>query len=142
MHTGQRIKIIRSKHSLTQQAFSDRIGISPNYLSELETGKAKPSKPVLLALEHRYGVSYDWLLNGKGPESVELENKLNTEEKEILSILRKNRELYQTVKSLSNKYVENKRILSKLSDNINISKEQALLLLTTVDKIKSRSKAF
>lgn len=81
MHTGQRIKIIRSKHSLTQQAFSDRIGISPNYLSELETGKAKPSKPVLLALEHRYGVSYDWLLNGKGPESVELENKLNTEEK-------------------------------------------------------------
>jgi len=56
--------------------------------------------------------------------------------------LRKNRELYQTVKSLSNKYVKNKRILSKLSDNINISKEQALLLLTTVDNIKSRSKAF
>lgn len=142
MHTGQRIKIIRSKHSLTQQEFSSRIGISPNYLSELETGKARPSKPVLLALEHRYGVSYNWLSKGKGPESVELENNLNTEEKEILGILRKNRELYQTVKNLSKKYIKNKKTLGNLSDKINISKEQALLLLTTVDKIKSRSKAF
>ncbi|NIP39646.1 MAG: helix-turn-helix transcriptional regulator [Candidatus Dadabacteria bacterium] len=142
MHTGQRIKTIRAKHSLTQHEFSKRIGISPNYLSELETGKAKPSKPVLLALEHKFGVSYDWLVKGKGPESVQIDNKLNTEEREILSILRKNRELYQTVKNLSKKYIKNKKTLGNLSDKINISKEQALLLLTTVDKIKSRSKAF
>ncbi len=142
MDTGPRIKSIRSKHSLTQLEFAKRIGISPNYLSELETGKAKPSKPVLLALEHRYGVSYDWLTSGKGPESVEIENNLNSEEKEILSILRKNRELYQTVKNLSKKYIKNKKALGNISDKINISKEQALLLLTTVDRIKSRSKAF
>lgn len=142
MHTGDRIKSIRTKHSLTQHAFSDRIGISPNYLSELETGKAKPSKPVLLALEYRYGVSYDWLLTGKGPESVELTNKLNNEELEILGILRKNRELYQTVRNLTKKYIKNKKVLGNISSKVNISKEQALLLLATVDKIKSRSTAF
>jgi len=141
MHTGQRIKSIRSKHLLTQKDFADRIGISPNYISELEAGKAKPSKLVLIYILGHSTLKKLMSLNGRSG-SVELENKLITEEKEILSMLRKNRELYQTVKNLSNQYIKNKKILQNLSNKINISKEQVLLLLTTVDKIKSRSKTF
>ena len=63
---GQRIKKTRKSNGLSQKEFSENIGISPNYLSDLELDKKPPSKPILLAIEYRYATNVQWLLTGEG----------------------------------------------------------------------------
>jgi phage repressor protein C with HTH and peptisase S24 domain len=64
---GERIKKVRQDNGLTQVQFSKTIGISPNYLSDLELDKKPPSDPILLAIEYRYATPKEWLLSGKLP---------------------------------------------------------------------------
>ena len=62
---GSRIKEIREMHELNQAEFGKSIGISGNYMSDLELGKAEPSGPILLAIEYRYSVKREYILYGK-----------------------------------------------------------------------------
>lgn len=64
---GNRISSIRSMVHLTQTKFSRAIGISPSFLSELESGKTKPSMPILFAIEYKFGYRYEWILTGDEP---------------------------------------------------------------------------
>ena len=64
---GERLKLIRESKKLKQKQMADLIGISPNYLSELEAGKKKPSRLLLALLESRLAINLEWLLTGKGP---------------------------------------------------------------------------
>jgi SOS-response transcriptional repressor LexA/DNA-binding XRE family transcriptional regulator len=79
---GKRIKSIRKLKCLTQKQFADSLFISQNFLSEVESGKAKPSLPLLALIEYRYNVKKEWLLKGKG----ELENAVVLENTDKLSI--------------------------------------------------------
>ena len=80
---GGRIRSVRQKSKLTQQGFAASIGASANYVSELESGKRNPSKPLLLAIEYRYATNVEWLLTGEGemhvkesaPKSSELQSQ-------------------------------------------------------------------
>ncbi len=63
---GDRIKTVRIKNSLTQQAFAKSLGIAQSYLSELEKGIKTPSDTILIALSYRYEINIDWLYKGKG----------------------------------------------------------------------------
>lgn len=63
---GSRIRLIRKKHSLNQAKFSKSIGISSNYLSNLETGRFKPSMPILLAIKNQYSIIPESILTGQG----------------------------------------------------------------------------
>ncbi|GIV68661.1 helix-turn-helix domain-containing protein [Caldilinea sp.] len=56
------IKVWREYRGLTQQQLAERAGISPAYLSQLETGKRVGSKGVLLAIAHALNVSLDDLV--------------------------------------------------------------------------------
>jgi len=64
---GQRLKFLRQSKKLKQKEMADLIGISPNYLSELEAGKKKPSRLLLTLLETRLAINPEWLLTGEGP---------------------------------------------------------------------------
>ena len=59
---GERIKSIRRHHNLTQIEFAQSLEISQGTLSEIESGKAKPSFDVLVRLADKYMVDMNWLI--------------------------------------------------------------------------------
>ena len=60
-----RLKLLRKKLSLTQQEFSEMLGISQNFLSMIEQGKSKISAELCLSLS-KINVNLDWLITGQG----------------------------------------------------------------------------
>lgn len=64
---GAKIKRIRKESSdKTQVLFAKRLGIAPNYVYMIESGREIPSNKLLKDVCRIYGVSYDWLFNDIG----------------------------------------------------------------------------
>ena len=63
---GKRIKQIRKENALNQKNFAESIGISQNFLSQIEKGSYKPARSSLISIEYRYGINHKWLISGKG----------------------------------------------------------------------------
>ena len=59
---GKRIKIARIKKELTQEAVSEKVGITPQHMSNIETGNSTVSLPTLVAIANELEVSVDELL--------------------------------------------------------------------------------
>ncbi|GAA1986213.1 helix-turn-helix domain-containing protein [Kitasatospora viridis] len=59
---GPRLREHRQSSRLTLEAAAARAGLSPAYLSRLETGRRQPSLPVLLSLARLYGATVAGLL--------------------------------------------------------------------------------
>lgn len=59
---GKRIKIARIKKNLTQEVLADKIGVSPQHVSNIETGNSSVSLPTLVAIANVLTVSVDELL--------------------------------------------------------------------------------
>lgn len=59
---GQRIAHYRSLASLSQEKLSEMIPINSHYLSNIETGRAKPSSDLLVDIAAALNVSVDDLL--------------------------------------------------------------------------------
>ena len=49
---GRKFKSVRKKLNLTQYKFSELLGVSQGYLSDVENGKKVPSVTLLLLLGH------------------------------------------------------------------------------------------
>ncbi|MCQ4043949.1 helix-turn-helix domain-containing protein [Streptantibioticus rubrisoli] len=64
---GVRLRERRRRSGLTLEAAAARVGLSPAYLSRLETERRQPSLPVLLGLSRAYGTTVAELL---GEEAV------------------------------------------------------------------------
>ena len=70
-----RIKILRGR--LSQRQFAKRVGFNQVYISEIETGKTKPSIDILVAIATEFETSVDFVLRGgkleriyKGPSEL------------------------------------------------------------------------
>ena len=63
---GQRIRQVRLSKKLTQQAFSQSLGIVQGFLCGIERGKKAPSNTLLIALAHLYEINMEWLVSGRG----------------------------------------------------------------------------
>jgi transcriptional regulator with XRE-family HTH domain len=59
---GKRIKIARIKKNLTQETVADKIGVTPQHVSNIETGNSSVSLPTLVAIANVLSVSVDELL--------------------------------------------------------------------------------
>jgi phage repressor protein C with HTH and peptisase S24 domain len=62
---GNRIKRVRDKD--TQKEFAKILGFSSSYLSEVESGKTKPSLELLVRISKIANYNLHWLLTGEGP---------------------------------------------------------------------------
>lgn len=63
----QRITRVRKHKGMSQKEFSTTIGVSQSYLSEVESGKSKPSLELLSGIVNRFNdINADWLLTGRG----------------------------------------------------------------------------
>lgn len=61
---GERIKEERTKLGITQDKFSEDIGISSSYLGYIERGERKYYVDLLVDIANRLNVSADYLLSG------------------------------------------------------------------------------
>lgn len=59
---GERLRAERQSHGLSLRELADRLGVSPSLISQIETGRARPSVSTLYALAGQLGVSLDDLL--------------------------------------------------------------------------------
>jgi phage repressor protein C with HTH and peptisase S24 domain len=66
---GNRIKQVRGKD--TQKEFAKMLGFSSSYLSEVESGKTKPSLELLVRISQIANYSLHWLLKGEGSMILE-----------------------------------------------------------------------
>lgn len=62
---GQRIKLLRDKHALTQSQLAHSLRISPQAVSKWERGENAPDIVMLLPLSNFFDVSVEWILTGE-----------------------------------------------------------------------------
>lgn len=73
---GRRIQQSRRGARLTQENLSESIGVTPQYLSDLERGVVGASVPTLISICNTLHVSSDFILFGRSPvEKVLIETK-------------------------------------------------------------------
>lgn len=68
---GCRIREVREQKELSQTKFAKKIGISQRLQSDLETGIQRPRLPILIAIEHEYGINRYWILQGDPPKYLD-----------------------------------------------------------------------
>lgn len=59
---GEHLRSARHAHGLNLRELASRLGVSPSLISQVETGRAKPSVSTLYAIANELGVSLDELL--------------------------------------------------------------------------------
>ena len=64
VETGKRIRDIRKKNGLTQEAFADKFNISVEHVGRIETGKRGTSIDLLVEISCTFNVSLDYLILG------------------------------------------------------------------------------
>ena len=74
---GKKIKEIRKREQLTQELFSEKIGIEPSSLSNIENGKSFPSMITVLNIADKFKISFnDFFDNEYLVNEPELEKKI------------------------------------------------------------------
>lgn len=63
---NDRLKKLRKALDLTQQEFSDRIGIARGNIGAYEVGKNSPSDAVITLICREFNVNEEWLRTGAG----------------------------------------------------------------------------
>ncbi|MBY2460004.1 helix-turn-helix domain-containing protein [Clostridioides difficile] len=63
---NNRIKQVRKGLGFTQKEFGEKIGLSQNHISHIESGKGKVVQSTINALYIELGVNREWLKTGKG----------------------------------------------------------------------------
>ena len=66
MTFGERLKELRSRHNMSQQALADRLGIDRSTIGKYETNVyEQPKLSTLVQLSEMFAVSIDYLVAGK-----------------------------------------------------------------------------
>lgn len=75
---GDRIKYLRkTKLRKTQKNFGDCLGLMPNSISDIESGKNNPTKQTIKAICREFAINEDWLVNGTGgPDNMSISDDI------------------------------------------------------------------
>lgn len=65
---GRRLRMHREERELSLRELARRLGLSPSAISQIETGKSRPSVSTLYAIVNELGMSLDELFSGTGSE--------------------------------------------------------------------------
>ena len=68
---GERIKKVRKTLDLTQQEFSDRIGMKRNSIAQVEMGR-NTSEQTIISICREFNINETWLRTGKGEMFLQL----------------------------------------------------------------------
>ena len=102
MSLGQRIRARREELNIIQQELADSLGITPQYISAIETDRKIPSLDFISELSKKLGMSIDYLVFGDEEKestigdiviSIKADETLDKEAKGILiSLVKKLRQ--------------------------------------------------
>lgn len=102
-----RIKEIRLAQGLTQEQFADKLGLSRNFITQLENGTKQPSERTLSDICRIYSINEKWLRSGDGEMKLEL-----TKNQEIAQFL--NDVMAEDDEDFKKNFVE---VLANLNEN-------------------------
>lgn len=63
---NERFKEIRKKNNMTQTQFAESMGISQNYVAQMESGSKSPSDRLVADICRKFKVNENWLRTGEG----------------------------------------------------------------------------
>lgn len=75
-NSSKQISFLRSTLKLTQEAFGQSVGYSRSYVKDIESGRVKPSRAFLEAVNAKHGISIDSLLSSLGELIVNIINRI------------------------------------------------------------------
>lgn len=79
---GKRIKIARIRKGINQEEAAEKSGISSKHMSNIETGRTKPSLPALIAVANALDTSVDFFLCDN---VIKSEHVFNSEANKLLA---------------------------------------------------------
>jgi transcriptional regulator with XRE-family HTH domain len=68
---ADRLRMERTRQGVSQRALAERLGLSPSLISQIETGRSKPSVSTLYSLVNELGLSLDRLFGDETPSGVD-----------------------------------------------------------------------
>ena len=68
---GRRMRALRLTLKVTQSALAKTLKVKPSAISQIESGKIRPSTDTMLLLTKLCDVNLHWLITGKGPMWVD-----------------------------------------------------------------------
>lgn len=90
---GGRIRKLRKENALNQRDFAASIGISQNFLSQIENSGCEPTKPLLISIEYKYGIDLK-----KHPAGKNHTEKKELISEDILSYEKNDKEFFEIIK--------------------------------------------
>lgn len=112
---GERIRLVRKEKRLTQDVFADKLGLTKNFISLIETGGREPSDRTLADICRIFSVSEEWLHNGIGDKFIIPEDETAALVEDLLTD--KDNVTYRAILSLVKTYQqlspESKKIVDK-----------------------------
>lgn len=79
---NKRIALVRKQSGLNQQDFADKIGLTKNYVSLMETGARSPSDRTISDICRIFDIQEEWLRHGLEPMQA-----AKTKEEEISELV-------------------------------------------------------
>ena len=80
---GERIKMLRESHNLSQAALAKRLGVTRSSVNAWEMGLSIPTAQYIVELSQLFHVSTDYLLGLNNTQAIYID-RLSQEEKQIL----------------------------------------------------------
>ncbi len=72
---NERIKELRKNLGMTQAEFSSKIGLSRNFIAQIETGAKSPSDRTISDICREFNVNKVWLRTGNGEPTIKRTRK-------------------------------------------------------------------
>lgn len=69
---NERLKKLRKTLDMTQQAFSDKLGVKRNTVGQWEIGRNEPSDAIIFSICREFNVNENWLRTGEGEMFLEM----------------------------------------------------------------------
>lgn len=74
----ERIIKIREEKNLSQEKFAEKLGLSRNFINQVENGKKNISDRTISDICRLFNVNEEWLRTGNGEQYLQPEDKLST----------------------------------------------------------------
>lgn len=102
---NERIKALRKRLGLTQQAFADRLKIARGNIGAYEVGKNAPSDAVISLICKEFNVNEIWLRTGEGGDD-NMFTKVNEEDRFSINLEKLSRIENQMARNMLNAIAE------------------------------------
>lgn len=84
--TADRLQQLRKAHGYSQEALSEKLGVSRQAVSKWERGESSPDTDNLIAIANLYSVTLDELINGDGAVKKSAYDNLSSAPEELPSV--------------------------------------------------------